>query len=333
MSSPFWPSCKVDMLCGEADFDNIIIRTDSMTDPRNDRVLPIMQEEQIFMCREMLSVLRKLPANALILDVGTGSGIFAIYAAKQGFRVIAIDIASRAISMAIENAITNNIVIADSPGNLKPGSICFIQISVEDFADIQSNQQAFDLVILAPPYNPTAPGISPALHAYAAEDGQRAFREQIQIAPHLLKPGGYCIGNQMSISDAIGKVIAIDEIIESFNNHCEIEYSRILQKFPNHSWKENDLGDISIRDFLEGMYQNYLTGNLPAKNNINSLNIKKYIDKMSINDNYFALIYYQIRKVDSKMPSDTKCYTSLLSPPISWEHRIWLHQCIVDFFE
>ena len=42
-----------DSQLGVASFDGIYIEADPITDPRTDRVLPVMEEEQIFMCRQM----------------------------------------------------------------------------------------------------------------------------------------------------------------------------------------------------------------------------------------------------------------------------------------
>src|SRR5215213_8243121 len=90
-----------------APFDEFEIHADPITDPRRDRVLPVMEEEQIFMCRQMDRRLREAPPGGLALDVGTGSGVFAIWAAARGCQVLAIDVSARSLAMAADNAKRN----------------------------------------------------------------------------------------------------------------------------------------------------------------------------------------------------------------------------------
>src|SRR4051812_24008593 len=97
-----WEPCLADYNRGVAFFDGITIEADRINDPRWDRVLPILEEEQVFMCRMMTPQLRAHP-GALVLDIGTGSGVFAIQAAKLGCRVVAIDVSSRALRYARHN--------------------------------------------------------------------------------------------------------------------------------------------------------------------------------------------------------------------------------------
>src|SRR5437762_8391941 len=102
-----WRVCEVDPARGFASFDDLEIRTDRMTDPRWDRVLPIFEDEQVLLTRLFED---RLVPGQLVLDVGTGSGVFAIWAAKKGrCRVIAVDVSPRAIQFARSNAKRNSI--------------------------------------------------------------------------------------------------------------------------------------------------------------------------------------------------------------------------------
>src|SRR5438105_3735427 len=96
-----WKPCYADPERGVAFFDGITIEADSITDPRWDRVLPILEEEQIVMCRQMVPLLWP---GARVLDVGTGIGVFAIWAAAHGCHVTGIDISARALRTARQNA-------------------------------------------------------------------------------------------------------------------------------------------------------------------------------------------------------------------------------------
>src|SRR5258706_14993890 len=92
-----WQECFVDAERGVAFFDGITIEADSINDPRQDRVFPIFKKEQVFMCRQMLPLFENWKPTGrrsgppLALDVGTGSGVLAIFAAKHGCKVYALD--------------------------------------------------------------------------------------------------------------------------------------------------------------------------------------------------------------------------------------------------
>ena len=191
-----WPLCWVYPERGIAFFDEVFIEADPITNPRWDRVLPVLEEEQVFMCRQMQPLLKNM-GGGLVLDVGTGSGVFAIWAAKHGYRVLAIDINARALRNAEQNARANRITICDNLEALQNGSICF---ALERFDKrwVEKKEELFDIVFLSPPYNPTCPGVLPAQHASAGEDGQECFQKQIELVPGVLKKGGFCVGNQMT---------------------------------------------------------------------------------------------------------------------------------------
>lgn len=76
-----------------------------------------------------------------VLDVGTGSGILALFAASRGARGVAIDINPAAVATALHNARKNGLDIqalqSDLFDNLPP--------------------QTFDIVLINPPYYPRRP--------------------------------------------------------------------------------------------------------------------------------------------------------------------------------
>lgn len=99
-----------------------------------------------------------LPAPADLLDVGTGSGILAVAAAKLGARnVVAIDIDARAVEVTIENLALNG--VAD-----------MVQVSTTPLAEVTGRYDVVVANILA--------------------------EELVRLADHLiakLRPGGYLI--------------------------------------------------------------------------------------------------------------------------------------------
>lgn len=76
--------------------------------------------------------------NQTFLDVGTGSGALALYGAKQGAKVTAIDINPNAIENAIANAKANNLTLDCIQSDL--------------FDNVPT--QPFDFIAINPPYYP-----------------------------------------------------------------------------------------------------------------------------------------------------------------------------------
>ena len=48
-----WKPCYTDPVRGVAFFDGITIEADSILDAAGDKVLPVLEEEQVFTCRQM----------------------------------------------------------------------------------------------------------------------------------------------------------------------------------------------------------------------------------------------------------------------------------------
>ncbi len=90
----------------------------------------------------LIDVLRRqrLPARAHGLDLGTGSGVLAIAAAKRGCStVVAVDVSRRAMLAARLNGALNGVKIQSRRGDL--------------FQPVA--EQRFDLIVANPPYVPT----------------------------------------------------------------------------------------------------------------------------------------------------------------------------------
>lgn len=85
-------------------YDDNYFVTDSFNLPEIDRVFPISQDESIYLASQ-LTVNKK----DSVLDIGTGSGIYAIKCAKITDHVVAIDINPKAILYAEFNARLNGV--------------------------------------------------------------------------------------------------------------------------------------------------------------------------------------------------------------------------------
>lgn len=111
-----------------------------------------------------------------VLDVGTGSGALAVFAARTGARVTAVDIARRAVWSARLNA-----ALAGQQVTVRRG-------------DLARLGRRFDVVVSNPPYVPDPAGTrSPrgAARAWDAGCDGRAVVDRIcDASPALLRPGG-----------------------------------------------------------------------------------------------------------------------------------------------
>lgn len=199
---------------------NIKIKTDSMTYVGLDRVLPILEEEQVLMCQLM-----SLEPGQRVLDAGTGSGVLGIYAAKQGCIVKAVDICSRAITFAKDNCRVNevNIELIHGP-----------------YADDTTEPDSMDIVIMNPPHHPAPPCIVVALHAHGGEDGLKVFLDFLRHARAHVKMDGKVYFYQMTPTRH-GEPKIFEMIDSIFVEGYSIRFTRVLPTASN-------------RDFLKAIY-------------------------------------------------------------------------------
>ncbi|MFI1361285.1 HemK2/MTQ2 family protein methyltransferase [Streptomyces sp. NPDC020898] len=123
------------------------------------------------MCREGVT------ERTDVLDLGTGSGLLAVEAARLGGRVTAVDISWRALAATRLNALLNGQALRVRHGDLAaavPG-------------------RRFDLVVTNPPYVPApadAPPRGPARAWDAGRDGRLLIDRICDTAPTVLRPTG-----------------------------------------------------------------------------------------------------------------------------------------------
>jgi len=296
-------------------FDDLVIETDSIVDHRPDRVMPLVAEGQVLMCRLMRN---RLKQGDLVLDIGTGSGVFAIWAAKKcGCRVVAIDVSHRAIRFSRRNCGYNGVKMCRSLASLLPGSIHVVHDDIERYAAFAlKSGLSFGAVLLNPPFNPTCPLVKPALHAAAGPYGQTPFHKQIALVPNLLRTGGYCVGHQMSHDRHAGRVDALDVIREAFHRRCRVEFANVLC----------DRKQFPVDRFLSLQYAKLLSHpDRRVKRRVQS-----YIKRVSNRGKYFSLIYYDIQKTANVCRTQPVERLVAEIPDKGWDVRIQLHKSIVE---
>ncbi len=117
----------------------------------NKNVLIPRFETELLVDKTIKTILDKKITKARVLEIGTGSGCISISLKKAipTLTIDAIDISSKALKLASENAKTNNI------------KINFIKKSIEKY-----NCENYDIIISNPPYISHQEKISLSVHKY-----------------------------------------------------------------------------------------------------------------------------------------------------------------------
>jgi SAM-dependent methyltransferase len=371
-----WPHAHVNPRISAAFFDGIVIRSDSLYNSRPDRVLPIFEEEQILMCRLMAT---KLKSGMLVLDVGTGSGVFGIYAAKLGCRVVAIDQSPRACKFAISNAEINNVEIATNVADLfgeeqrsgetkrhkKSGAIYVgEEIFAHDFCQTQlfrdierfNQGEFFDAVLLSPPYTMSPPKERleniVAVHAAAGTDGMEEFRKQMSVVPRVLRDGGICFGNQMSVIRPLRKPLSdglkllrdrsqreqvelIKVIRESFSGSFEIDCVPILHELQDTReflrkqfyGVERQLSVRNIKDSTASFEQSR-----EEDDAIRLASLRRWQEAIAKEFPSLSFLYYSTRKGgEGRIKASGAQFVRKDGKPLTdWDHRIRIHKATVE---
>lgn len=134
---------------------------------------PVLLRTGEFMVRALAAV--PMPPQAQVLDLGTGSGVGAVFAARRGARVTAIDINPEAVRCARMNALLNHL----------EGHVLALQGDL--FSPL--TDERFDLVLFNPPFHRGRPdnGLD---HAWRGEDVFERFAAELR---DRLLPGGQAL--------------------------------------------------------------------------------------------------------------------------------------------
>ena len=150
-------------------------------------VLPQVFNPKLFWTGELLARLvaeRPLESGAAVLDLGTGTGVGALAAARWAARVVAVDVNPAAVRCARINVLVNGV---EDRVEVRGGDL---------FEPLEGER--FDLVLFNPPYYPGVPR-DPLDHAFRAGDVPRRFARGL---PAHLRPCGYALVVLSSAGDA-----------------------------------------------------------------------------------------------------------------------------------
>jgi release factor glutamine methyltransferase len=139
-------------------------------------------------------LLREARCHGRVLEIGTGSGLIAIYFAKQGMKVEAVDISKVALDCASGNCNLNGVNI---------------NLVLSDL--FQNVNGKYDTIIFNPPYLPANDDIEGAEVWNGGSDGFAVIRRFLADVPAYLTGNG-------SIYLILSDLTNIGSLIEEFRN-------------------------------------------------------------------------------------------------------------------
>lgn len=177
-------------------FEGVSLKLSSLKSKEGvDHVMPIFLEEQPITWRlykHLVYESLKGLENIKILDVGCGSGFWAVLLKKKIKKatVVAIDKNDKALDLCKNNAKSNNV------------SLIYVHDEFNLSYAARDNNR-YDLIVLTPPYHIYPNEISNKI-PYFARGGQQgeAFYQQIEACLQLLSTNGLVLFNMMSLGDA-----------------------------------------------------------------------------------------------------------------------------------
>lgn len=180
-------------------YKNTVLVTDLPGCQRFDAVLPICHENR-FLVEHMF-----VPDSGAVLDLCTGSGVLAIFAAQKAREVVGIDINPRAIEFAKVNSQLNAL---DHKIEWVVGEL---------FEPVRGRR--FDAILANPPFEPTQMDGPNYLHSDGGEDGLTVIRKILSHVPEYLEEHGsfqmmaWLSPQSVSVFDGLRAFFGADRVI------------------------------------------------------------------------------------------------------------------------
>jgi HemK-related putative methylase len=159
-----------------------------------------------------------------VLDMGTGSGIAAIAAARRGARVVAVDISPEAVRCARINALLNRV---EDRVEVRCGDL---------FAPVQGER--FDLVLFNPPFYAGAPR---ALWEYAWRSNDALGRFACEL-PGALTPSGRAL---LIVSST---TVGVDEALAGQHFQSQLLWTRdmVSERLMVLQWMAHSTQEVEV---------------------------------------------------------------------------------------
>jgi len=260
--------------------NDIYVVTDQDTYLELDQVFPMHAEQQFFLDE----LRRDKVANAQVLEIGLGSGILSIGAAKTGAaRVTAPQINPRAQNYAgfniMINRVEDRVVITDGDR----GSI---------FKPLAGRQ--FDYIMSNPPFEPTPPGLDNFYHSDAGIYGMDFLDNIFKGLDQYLAPGGHAQFVTAAPGDARGPFMLVDSVKKYLPGKTTIVVNPLPITF-------------------EHMAQWFAVGSLASPEQRNEL--LRIAEKDGVTHEYLCVIHYERGETDVRVETAKQTYSS-------WEHPL-----------
>lgn len=178
-----------------------VIVSDRSDSPDLDAVFP-PHPETLFLA----SLIPEAPhARARFLDIGVGSGLLSVVAAKKGWRTFGVDLNHRAISAARDNARINRVSVALSKGDLAAAL----------------GERVVDLCFANLPFEITPPECVNFLHSDGGGHGDSILKRFLPTLSNILTIDGMAIvfafslisGTQSRFERLVGKQTDLDCVV------------------------------------------------------------------------------------------------------------------------
>jgi len=288
-----WAPCYADPWRGIAHFDGITIEADPVCSARPDFVLPCVEDEQIYFCRLLRRICDGEARGKQAIDLGTGSGVLAVYAASMGMTVTGVDINPRALRFARHNLRRQPLASRQR--------VEFVECDYLDAQSMQPYIARFDYALLNPPFGLRIDNRRLPVAIDGGLLGQEMCGRAVDAAHALLKDDGKLFLIQLLLVDGAGNPLEIS--------------------LPSGKWRDLRFypayhRPFPLKDFISGIV---------------SVHAGQSVDLTSFSDRYLSLAFVELCKGRGERGRATSSIVRTNRIAIEecaweWQERMLLHR-------